>query len=475
MIIKNSLFIEDYKIFDFISSIESESKYTLFDLGERKDVVMKKREDNNYSCIIKHISPQSKILQFTYEDIIIENSKATLKINRMNHTNTSLQITNCEGICSADCTINGFSSKERQKLPQQSIIAEYYEYDPTLFSAEKSCIEYSQTINQQSVFRNCVELKIDGFTILMYYITTDDKRRFLAFRTNDNMPQDRFSQITYSARLILGLTSGYFINGYSWQVCFDMDNQMIQNFFYKNNNGTIFNHHPLLDYSSYDKENETDCFKLNPTVFNNLVKFLMEDENIQRATFMLINAPNNIGISKGCLAAVALETISNTKYWEINQSDQSDSRKENGKIKELQAELKNILKKYKEKIEKESYTKILSTIGKIKEKSNAQKLYEPFLNLKISLSEKESFTIRYRNTILHGGIPKREGCFEKISSDIFVDYISFELIMLTAIILLRKAGYSGKVIDWGNTMRIKKYAHLMNKNIKNYGYFHRVI
>lgn len=123
----------------------------------------------------------------------------------------------------------------------------------------------------------------------------------------------------------------------------------------------------------------------------------------------------------------------------------------------MKHELQKATKKVKDKLDKDTWTKLWNKVNKFNELPNADKLSSPFANLKINLLEEEEYCIACRNLYLHGNIPKpRRNKYEYLTQEELQLLIADRLCMLSAMLLLKKAGYNGYVIDWGATEIVYK-------------------
>ena len=138
----------------------------------------------------------------------------------------------------------------------------------------------------------------------------------------------------------------------------------------------------------------------------------------------------------------------------------------------MKYELSKVLKKIKPRIPKDEYNKIESKVGAVNIQPNAVKLESCFEKVGIQLTDEEKFCISCRNSFLHGGVPKNKD-LEFLSQEDMVFMVSQRLIMLSAMLILKLAGYRGKVIDWGYTIIVKRRAIMSGSPFKKKGNAHR--
>ena len=105
---------------------------------------------------------------------------------------------------------------------------------------------------------------------------------------------------------------------------------------------------------------------------------------------------------------------------------------------------------------------------------NAVKLESVFEKLLIELDEEEQYCISCRNQFLHGWLPKNKK-FNFLTEHELVFMVSQRLIMLSAMLLLKKTGYSGMVNDWGYTAVVKLRAISEGRPLRHVGNAHRKV
>ena len=144
--------------------------------------------------------------------------------------------------------------------------------------------------------------------------------------------------------------------------------------------------------------------------------------------------------------------------------------------RELTPELKKAIKKIKDKVDKVTWDKLSSKIGKFNELPNAIKLSTPFTSLGINLSEGEEYCLSCRNLFLHGSIPSpKEDAYKYLSQEELQSLIANRLCMLSAMLMLKKANYNGLLIDWGATEIVYKREIAEGRGTKHLSFQHRDI
>lgn len=350
----------------------------------------------------------------------------------------------------------------------------YYKIEEQDFNPWQCGILYDMTTeaNQTSPNKNALKLEIDKSTVLFYHITTNENDRYFVFKTINNINHEKFLHIINSVRSALALISGFYMADYAYYVSVRNGDHRSLTYRYEKFNETICTNRPLLDHKPYHDVPESER-ALTAQQFESLVGLLYHHEDLSRSCILLTQASNLKGISQGCLAAVALETITNKI---VNGKGTEKLINDTATASQLKHEMIKALKTVRDKIEKGVYDVFLSKIGRLNERSNAQKLETPFTELGIELDEDEKYCLSCRNLLLHGTLPKPKGEFYKMLTEKeLVKIVSNRLIMLSAILLLKKIGYEYKIVDWGYTEVSKLRAILMGKSVLGAGNAFRTI
>lgn len=137
-------------------------------------------------------------------------------------------------------------------------------------------------------------------------------------------------------------------------------------------------------------------------------------------------------------------------------------------------ELNKGLKKIKDKVVADVYKKLESKVNSVNNLPNAVKLESVFEQLLIELDEEEQYCISCRNKFLHGCLPNNKK-FNFLTEHELVFMVSQRLIMLSAMLLLKKTGYSGMVNDWGYTEVVKLRAISEGRPLRHVGNAHRKV
>lgn len=184
--------------------------------------------------------------------------------------------------------------------------------------------------------------------------------------------------------------------------------------------------------------------------FEKIVLMLYGNEDLARATLILIESSTMSLDYQGAMCAVALETIcsaledSKDKFYLSN-----DNWKTN--VRPPFEDLINSLRK-EEIITEDHAVNMRNKLNSFNTASNKDKLSLPFSQRKYTLSKQEKGVIDSRNRFLHGHILGH--CFEESFEEIM--YASLELQKLCTLLLFRESGFYGLIVNNAVLMGLKK-------------------
>lgn len=444
-------FISDIEVLlNFIDSFAVEKDCHL--ILENEIFSAKCTVDNNGFLVIK-FQPESFIHEdiLFNKDILLDISGTKIKVPSTNIVSVQSRFHN--GSISVLLNINGFNSEgqgdNNSSKNAISIIRDNSFSFHQIGVLDSCSCQYN---NSGGLINNCFELEIEGSIMNFGLIKNQRGQGFLVLTSQLPISNRKFLDVFECIRIAIGLLSGRYFAENTW--FFSLLNDVNHfSFSYENVQKSLNNCHPIIDCERYTNCPENE-HKLTSNHFNNLVNLLYQNEEVKRASHILIQASAVNGISKGCLAAIALETI---KSKIINKENANDSHFVDDCLQGVINELKSTLKKSKKQLGDKLYNKISDHISRINTHSNAEELKLPFEILGIVLTNEELHCIKCRNDFLHGGrvnYPKEE-FYKNIDYTDLENIIANKLIMLTSMLVLKKCGYNGKVIDWGYTEFIK--------------------
>ena len=472
--IKDTIFSEDNAFLNLIDIIErGQEKFVLaigkpsFCFSATLSVCDDGRFDVSFNIpdqIFAQVSPEF----FCTHDFALLSSEIKILIKNKDICNVQVNLQDNEE-AKINLTLDSFSAGPKDDLWEGSRQVALCFYSEKSFHKNKVGVIFELTTlkNQDSPWKNCLKIKVNDAIFLLYFVTTTDETCFFILKSQTSVNHKFFLEVLESCRVAIGLLSGYYINDTVWYFSMKSRDRESLAFRYENNANSIFHEHPLIDNSRYTSIPVEDT-KISASQFEQLVHMAYQSIEVRRSLQLLIQAGCISGISKGCLAAVALETIK-TKITQ-QPTGQKGIIDNSEIVLNLKQDLGLVLNRFKDDIDKESFEVLESRLNQIDQSSNANLLKLPFENLGINLSDDDCYCLKCRNFFLHGATIKAKGeFFSKLTQAELVDVISDRLIMLTTILLLKKCGYEGKVIDWGLTKILKKRAICSMQNVAYYG------
>lgn len=475
MYIKDSLFIDDISVMNLINIIEKgDNEYIIATEIEGGCMPAKFSFQNDKSFSLDFNMPNN-IFEKTNNDfffthhLMLLTKGLKLLIQNKDINSFEHQIGSKDTTVNAKLVVNSFRADIDDKLWMNSKQAAYCFFNKDDFNANNFGIQFDMTTNkdQNYSWKNCLKIEVDNSMFLLYFYICEDKRNLFVLKSQKEIDHDKFLEVLESVKVALGLLSGYYIADYTWYVAMNRKDNKSLTFRYENINKSIYNKYPILDSCLY-KDIEKAERMLSSFQFEKLVILFYKHKEIRNSSLVLIQAGCLNGISRGCLAAVSLETIK-TKIIESN-TKQDELITDTTVKSKLKHELTKGLHTIKGLVEPIIYKRLESKIGQINQVSNAEKLEAPFEFMNIKLSEDEMYCLSYRNNFLHGSSISPKGNFYKcLNQNELIDIVSFRLIMLTAMLILKKCGYNGNVVDWGYTLISKMRAIHVMKSIMGSG------
>ena len=354
----------------------------------------------------------------------------------------------------------------------------YIRYNKEDFRYTDMSLSYDFTTdkNQQSSWRNAFVLRLagDNNIIVSFEERMEGEDAYCVFRAQKKMDIVIFEKAVESVKIVYGLLAGfsfadrgYFISDYTGEKPKERIPLIVR---YYNREKAKKHKYPLLDKSHYVDDDHKQL-ELTTEQMNALVQLFMKNDEFTRAAKLLIDASAIEGASRGVLAVVALETIANQL---IQKGNAAKVITDKAIASQLNYELNKGLKKIKEKVAAEDYKKLESKVCSVNNLPNAVKLESVFEQLGIELDEEEKDCISCRNQFLHGWLPKNKK-MSFLTEHELVFLVSQRLIMLTAMLILKKAGYGGMVNDWGYTEVVKLRAISEGRPLRHVGNAHRKV
>lgn len=379
--------------------------------------------------------------------------------------------------------VRGFKSLYEDKDRTKAKHTALFKYNPQIYLPSNKGIIYDITTNsnQNSPFKNAVALKIKQETFLFYFEEVSAGTGYFIIKSQGEVPFVNFLNLVNAIRAAYSLINGYYIADSVLYVSKKVSHNSTLALEYQSINKTINSGRPLLDYNLFSNIKKQDLL-LTSTIFENLVRLLYESEELRRSCVLITQSACLDNVSNGCLASVAIETI--TGYF-MDKSTAVQPRlfEEKKIIQHIKYELAKLVKgtkKYAQSIDveigKNVWEKFSSKLGKYNELPNAVKLSTPFEEANIQLYEEELACLNCRNLYLHGKEPKVKGeLWNNLSTEEAYLLISNTLRMLAGMLLLKKAGFLGHVVDWGKSVILYDREKRNGHGIKKLTWIHRLI
>ena len=181
---------------------------------------------------------------------------------------------------------------------------------------------------------------------------------------------------------------------------------------------------------------------IQPDILQSLFSLICDDEKISRAVVTIIESANFPLEYQAGVRAIVLETLARSVTGPKPIPD-------DGLWNELKKGMEEVVKRFtnneagEQQISDESLNVLRKKINSMNNPTNADSLARPLEEAGYGLSVNDKDSLKMRNTLLHGGLVK--GSVEKQSSDLF--YLSLMLHKFACIIILKKAGFVGYILN----------------------------
>lgn len=209
------------------------------------------------------------------------------------------------------------------------------------------------------------------------------------------------------------------------------------------------------------KEQFKDIMFFSSSVFSKICQTSIDNEKILRSLLLLIFNQASTLEMKIPIQYVALEalTAAIVSKGNLELKPIPDNDAANGLIAKLKAEVDIFLNENKIETENnELIPPLYKRLENLNAPTNTDKLSKPFLEVGYTISDEEKKIIKLRDTFLHGST-KTFGSFDEDFKGLF--YISLKLHFLICVLLLKKAGFEGRIINYP-----KLYEYITEKYIE---------
>ena len=478
----DTIFEQDKHMMTFIEGIEKGETDFLLGVDVPTRVYKAKFEKNDEdNFVLKFSVPMGDGFkaEYFFSKPAVLSIQGQFQILLMNIDALSFsQTLNDDGPQDIKVVYKSFGTEANPEKWKNSKHCAYIRYSKKEFRYTDMSLGYDFTTdkNQQSSWKNAfvVRLAGDNNVIVSFEESMAGDDAYCVFRAQKRMDIKTFEKVVEAVRAAYGLLSGYsfadrgyFISDYTGEKTKNQSPLIVR---YFNREKARKHKYPLLDKTHYVGDDHKKL-ELTTEQFETFVKLLMGNAEFERAARLLTDASAIDGTSRGVLAVVALETIANQL---VQKGPAARIITDKEIASQLNYELNKGLKKIKDKVVAEDYKKLESKVNSVNNLPNAVKLESVFDLLSINLDEEEQYCISCRNQFLHGWLPKNKK-LSFLTEHELLFMVSQRLIMLTAMLLLRKVGYRGLVNDWGYTEVVKLRAISEGRPLRHMGNAHREV
>lgn len=294
---------------------------------------------------------------------------------------------------------------------------------------------------------------------------------------------NQFQKKCFSALLALGVIHGNLIHDECFIMAFKDESMDIpDNVLYLSMRASVITNQPTFTSNPFsvnfdvdferdetgkikkevlDKLNEDINF-FSDSVFSKIATLFFENEKLQRASIIFIQSHIASLEVKIPNYYVAIEAITGYISSELAVDKKSLSPIRNGKIsKDLISQIISLATKIKEdsKLDDDDFNMeiLLKNINKLNAPPNADKLSESFTHIGYNLTKEQKGILKDRNVFLHGSFLKTVGNDSEFREGL---HSALRLQFLIAVLILKLAGFSGKIINYAEL-----WSHITEKNL----------
>ncbi len=310
-----------------------------------------------------------------------------------------------------------------------------------------------------------IEFK-DGDSIIHVYSCHDGEKKYMVVESLTETTSAKMAEYVYSASLTIGFITGNIHLGkcyefsssepeYGKNVAMEYHTMrpsseasmriFTTNMYYvretlKSSGVNLQDKLPLYNQDGAFQEHLQDW--LQPDGIQSLFELIQNDAKIARAVVTILESSNFPLEYQASVRAIVLETLARSV--EGPKPIPDDELWAN-----MKADLEGVVSRYakndvgEQLISDESITVLGKKINNMNNPTNADSLAKPFERANYTLTENDKKALKMRDTFLHGGLVK--GSLEKQTEELF--YLSLMLHKLACIIILKKAGFKGYILN----------------------------
>lgn len=310
-----------------------------------------------------------------------------------------------------------------------------------------------------------IELK-DNDILLHVYPSNAEDQKFMVIESLTETTKERIVEYVYSVSLTMGFITGIIHLGkcyvfssiepefgnfvslayYTMRPSSEASMRIFTTNMYfvretlKSRNVNLKDATPLYNQDGIFQQHLQDW--LQQSDIQSLFELIHGDEKIARAVVTIIESTNFPLEYQASVRAIVLEILARSVEGPKPISDDELWIK-------VKTDMERVVSHYAknevgdQQISNESLTILGKKINNLNNPTNADSLAKPFEDANYILTENDKKALKTRNTFLHGGIAK--GTLEKQTEELF--YLSLMLHKLACIIILKKTGFKGYILN----------------------------
>lgn len=310
-----------------------------------------------------------------------------------------------------------------------------------------------------------IELK-DKDVLLHVYPCSNGEKKYMVVESLAAITSQQMAEYVYSVALTLGFVTGTIHLGKCYEFSstepeFDVNVSMAYHTMRPSSDAgmkifttNMYYVRELLKSAKVQLQDKTPLYNakgefqehlqdwLQPDQMQRLFVLIHSDSKVARAVVTIIESANFPLEYQASVRAIVLETLAHSVPGPkpIADDDLWDAMK---------SDMEGVLARYTNNVEGErqinddSLTILQKKINSMNNPTNADSLAKPLEDAGYTLSQNDKDSLKARNTFLHGGLTK--GTVEKQTNEVF--YLSLMLHKLACIIILKRAGFNGYILN----------------------------
>ncbi|MGS0747388.1 hypothetical protein [Halpernia sp. GG3] len=301
----------------------------------------------------------------------------------------------------------------------------------------------------------CLRINYKELDIDLYLYNDKEKgANYLILDTSTKCSFDQFSAYCFSSLVSFGYVTGKFPQDEGYFFAYDKpDLKEPIHIYYTEFRDSINSMYSPIYGNAYGYIRESKLAeRIYPTLrtltlneFSKLCQWTHTSVDFSSILLLIIEASTSSLLVMPSGFSVALEGLTDLIV-KKNESKLAPI-KDKKLAKEIRTELKSVIDKYSEKIEKVGQQILKNRIDNINQLTNQSKLTKPFEVLKFQLTNEDIIAIEHRNDFLHGRINLALGEDTK-NANKEIYYVSLRLYTLLSVLILKSIGYDNKIVNY---------------------------